>query len=267
MNIGSTIKVLDILFPDCSDIGGQLPALTMGEQGVCAHCGHKISVRALCEDEHGNVFELGRTCARKNDSVHQLSLKSVEEKAEARRMRSLIANPGFIAWASALPHPKGWARKTLLDDVRYWASVGKWANVRPALAAFSGATDETPVQVSAKDQQRIDAVHALIAQAEAIKVAYTAACEVAAKRIRDLPETLKTLTAANVDASIIAYVVESAHKPVNHFEFVHGYSDYGIGKIKGVLARSGIQTPKTLSTSELAYELEAIAKKYGVATA
>lgn len=263
--LGTTIKVLDVIDPDYQ--GRDLPALTIGTAGVCAHCGHKITWRVLCENERGDVFEMGRTCALAEDSVHKLSLRSKEELAEARSLRAVVASPEFVAWASKLPHPKGWANKTLLDDVRYWASK-KPAYIKSVVATFRGTVNGETV-LSKKDAQRLETVHTTLTRLEAMYAAYEAACQSKAKSIAGIKQAITT---GNLSADVIKLlgdgVMDTTVALTSKYEFdaavVTSNEVLAAEKLAAVLVRSGVQAPKVPSVHNVNATLTNIAAKYGL---
>lgn len=180
--LGNNIQCLGMAGGDMpADAWDDLPSLTMGEQGKCAHCGKKLVYNVICQNERGDVFVLGRDCAKADDSVHKLSLKSVEEKAADAQLRSLVKSPEFEAWAKAKPHPKGWANKTLLDDVQFWVTR-KPAYVKETINAFKASRGQaSDTEMSTKDKERIaviqshiDALEKSITDYDAAKVEYKA---------------------------------------------------------------------------------------------
>ena len=259
--LGNSIKVIEVLSPDCSDIGGTLPPLTVGEQGKCAHCGKKITWRALCENERGEVFELGLTCAKADDSVHKLTLLSVEEKAQNRMMRAQVASAEFVAWASSKPHPKGWNNKTLLDDVQFWMTR-KPAYTKATLVAFRRATgkNEDAPKVTKKDQDRLNYIQTALDKLESDIADHLALVakqpELRAAKKETLLKLKTLFEAGDLTQDIYDRCTDDVYNALAPivFEYDHNAARQ-CAIVAKALSHSGIEAPKYPSLAEVTARL------------
>ena len=131
-------SVVDVLEPDCATIGPQ-PHLAGLDLDRCACCGASLQWRVILQGPTGYAC-VGRTCADKASRAtpESINLEGIGLKlkaAERRERDRMLADGAFAAWAQSQPHPKGWAGRSLLDDVRYHAT-GKTINLAPLRKAF-----------------------------------------------------------------------------------------------------------------------------------
>lgn len=257
-NIGSKIQVLDVIEPDGALTIGT-PKLTLGDWQRCCHCNQLIDWRVLCQDENGNVFVLGRTCAAAEGSVHKLTLKSKEEKAQTRALRSVIDTVEFQAWASTLPHPKGWARKTLLDDVNYWAAR-KPEYVREVMETFNRSRGHAAPVQSKKNTERMAALQAMADAATACVAEFTAACEKQVAANAGVRAQLRDAIAAGVTNEALLAIAELDSSNIE--TPTCPYSDREAVKLAQAVARNGGVVPKIPTSYELYTQLKAVAGSY-----
>jgi len=112
------LRITDILEPDCASYGGAaLPELrpVPGDKhagtdkardpwSTCACCGARIGWRVVVEDEGGNAWAMGRTCAARADGVATHDLARFEARADERgKLRRWARKHAEVL--AELPHP------------------------------------------------------------------------------------------------------------------------------------------------------------------
>ena len=125
--------------------------------GSCDHCGTAIFDVYRFRAADGTVFKVGSTCQEKaRKEVHKGARfdRALEQAATARREAAKSKRHAreaaklaeadtwireHVAELDALPHPRGWAGQTLLDQLRWtWdnaGTAGKLKAYRQAVAA------------------------------------------------------------------------------------------------------------------------------------
>jgi hypothetical protein len=253
------LQVVDILDPEYCE-SGSLPTITRGTDNRCTCCGSVLSWRVLCTNAAGDVFMMGRTCASRAGG-NDLDLLSMEEKARNRVTARRLQDKEFMAWAWSKPHPKGWATKTLADDIRYWSSryAGKarFDYVSGLWAQFSGKTESESMSKADSDRManvtaRLDQITQCVDDIRALAVQFPG-------RLQDLA-TKRDVLGEDVYTAAIQTAVERLVQDQSALESRANDTWLSVSAAATKLRKKGMMVPNIPSYTELNTKIQ-MAKK------
>lgn len=173
------LRITSVLEPDCATYAGdKLPELqpVPGDKhagtdkardpwGTCACCGARIGWRVLVEDDGGNAWALGRTCAARADGLATHELGRFEAVAQDRgRLARFVAKHREAL--AATPHPTAARRDAgeTAEDYLRWC-LANLDNVRGLRRARRRFHYEVEAFERAREAQaRADQAKATIAE-------------------------------------------------------------------------------------------------------
>ena len=139
LNVGPKPRIEYVIEPDCAFFSKEVKDIDemfdraeargyeRHENGGhrCERCGSRITWTVLVQDANGDVFVLGRTCAKEVcDGNVKLGQSRAKSKLRDFFSSLTIEHEGFREWAKSQPHPKGWENRTRLGDLVYWNKRG-----------------------------------------------------------------------------------------------------------------------------------------------
>lgn len=149
--LGNSFEIVAVVFPDpdcLADVWQDLPEeilslLINSSSFKCSCCGStRLLWPAVIKNEQGIHHIVGTKCASnmvKGIDPHEVS--KLKHAAMRQQRDHFLASEEFTTWLKGMPHPKGWANNSRLDDVRHWVmrTLPKMAVIRKAWREFAKA--------------------------------------------------------------------------------------------------------------------------------
>ncbi len=121
---------------------GPHPLGVLEEAGVdvdrCAACGQKLAWRFIVVNDLDDRYVVGSKCAANACEIEAHRIEAKRKSGLREWARRQLRNEDLIEFLKAEPHPKGWTRRTRLDDVRYWTGKADYRALRAALKDLKG---------------------------------------------------------------------------------------------------------------------------------